>query len=614
MKYDWHFPDGEYSEEEGLNDLLLTYFNGNENKFIAREVVQNSIDARKDLTNPVIVKFEKFFTDTKNIPGLQELTDRMNACLQRAKEEDDVEGATYFTNGLTSLNKRQMPILRASDYNTSGLTGDEKSGKWHRLVWAVGVNKMSGPGGGSYGIGKGAPFLGSDFRTVFYSTLNEEGEYLFQGKARLVSHIFKSKKYRAVGFCGQNGYMPVRKVADIQPLFLRKETGTDVNIIGYSAGGSEWMSELASSVLENFWMAIHKGILEVEIIEGKDIIRLDFNTLHLMLKEYSPNEGYIYYSAVQEGDDSVHSFSAELDILGECRLYIRCSEGYPKDIAYMRKPMMIVNKKAFQKLLRRPYAGVFICTNDRGNEILRKLEPPQHNTWDRDLPNGKEVWKVLENWMKECLRKLAEDDGSDPEELPGLENVLPFDDESAHIADSRAGRTEPSGRSGLEETGLEVSPDRGEDEYITDEYIPPPFSSRKTQGDEATDIDTPQGVLSVHKKRKGGKGTDAGSKITRLNTSSITSRTFQTSSGEYGTVIRSSDEQNGAINIVGVGDDSLIYPMALTYAKSWDGKKDYPIEGSLIKDVEVKEGEKIQIRFGLESKARCILGIEEYES
>ena len=52
-----------------------------------------------------------------------------------------------------------------------GKGGEIKTGQWHRLVKMTGQSaKNSNTAGGSYGIGKHAPFAVSGLRTIFYST------------------------------------------------------------------------------------------------------------------------------------------------------------------------------------------------------------------------------------------------------------------------------------------------------------------------------------------------------------------------------------------------------------------------------------------------------------
>ena len=56
-----------------------------------------------------------------------------------------------------------------------------------RLTKSSGSSDKKGPAGGSFGIGKFAPFACSDLFTVFYNTYDIEDECAYQGVSRLVT-------------------------------------------------------------------------------------------------------------------------------------------------------------------------------------------------------------------------------------------------------------------------------------------------------------------------------------------------------------------------------------------------------------------------------------------
>jgi hypothetical protein len=68
----------------------------------------------------------------------------------------------------------------ASDFNTMGLRGSrtrELDSPWEALTGADGVSaNKSSTSGGSYGIGKNAPFACSALSMVFYNTYAEDNE------------------------------------------------------------------------------------------------------------------------------------------------------------------------------------------------------------------------------------------------------------------------------------------------------------------------------------------------------------------------------------------------------------------------------------------------------
>lgn len=87
-------------------------------------------------------------------------------------------------------------VLRISDYNTTGLTGsmEMKPSPWNDLVKSSGVSNKSGESGGSFGIGKSAPFACSDLRTLFYHTLDKDGIRSYQGVANLASFQYPDER------------------------------------------------------------------------------------------------------------------------------------------------------------------------------------------------------------------------------------------------------------------------------------------------------------------------------------------------------------------------------------------------------------------------------------
>lgn len=617
----WHFPDLQHADSEGLNDPLLQYFGGDHNRYIAREIIQNSIDARKDELQPVVVKFERFSLATKDVPGIKELKKHLEVCLTQAKSEKNERAVNYYTDAVKVANESKTLILRASDYNTSGLTGGDKDkhGKWHRLVRAVGENHMSGAGGGSYGIGKGAPFVASRIRTVYYATKNESNETIFQGKARLMSHELKGREYRGVGSFGIGGYQSVRDAKVIPGKFLRKEQGTDISIIGYSQN-MMWRDELATSVLENFWMAIYSGTLEVIIGNGSGIgdIRIQPSTLGELLQKYCRTTGFVYYRTVI---DPTQSFIKQLPLLGNCQLYVKIEDKFPKRIVVMRSPKMCVDELSFPKTLQLPFAGVFICDDAEGNKILRGLEPPEHDTWDAALDpvNGKEALAEIREWMRSNLLAMAEEEAGDPEEIPELEKFLPYDDDSEKASQSNKSRTQATGTASPDESGMEVGAERNEQSREVQAFVRKP-SLLKVGDGEAPDFQHEESGTNSEGSSASGSGDEpVGVGIERINTSEARFRIIYTGKSkdghaQYCLVITPLIDQEGGLNVVALGEDSTVYPVSLASAEDWDKKgESFKSSGSFISDLKLKKNKVVRIRFETKSASRYALGIENHE-
>ena len=176
----WRFPPTNGGRVDGFNDPGIAYFAGSPLSSLARETLQNSLDARGTLGMPVHVSFELINLSSVDI-GRDELSEAIIASSQAAQGDPMAERGLQIADDL--IGEESIPCLRVSDSNTTGLRGDQ----WRTLVKMQGVSlkpEVEGAGG-FHGIGKYAPFAVSDLRTVFYWTCYQQNgnevEH-FQGK------------------------------------------------------------------------------------------------------------------------------------------------------------------------------------------------------------------------------------------------------------------------------------------------------------------------------------------------------------------------------------------------------------------------------------------------
>jgi len=121
--------------------------------------------------------------------------------------------------------------------------------------------------------------------------------------------------------------------------------------------------------------------------------------------------------------------------LGQCRLWVQVGEGLPRNVALMRKSGMLVTTRqrgliSFRGL--RDFVAICRFEGVKGNELLRRMENPQHNQFEPDrLPTaqqelGKRALKRVADKIREILREEA---GplplAAPEQLTELARYLP---------------------------------------------------------------------------------------------------------------------------------------------------------------------------------------------
>ena len=173
----WNFPSNNYGQIFGIADSGVETFKGTPIKSLAREICQNSLDAALENDEPTRIEFRTFELDPRQIPDYNGLEDALNRALDFWSQQQSTKAKTFFKQALAVMHKPTITCLRISDFNTSGLVGsrEEYNSPWCNLTKSSGASDKSGSNGGSFGIGKFAPYACSSLRTVFYSTSDKEG-------------------------------------------------------------------------------------------------------------------------------------------------------------------------------------------------------------------------------------------------------------------------------------------------------------------------------------------------------------------------------------------------------------------------------------------------------
>ena len=156
----WCFPSSNGGEKQGLNNSGIETFKDTPVKSLAREICQNSLDASND-GKKVIVEFNTFSIDSDNFPDKKGFNEILNKCKEYWERSSNQKSKNFFMQAINKLNAPKISFLRISDFNTTGLRGSNKStgGDWDNLINSSGSSEKSESKGGSFGIGKNAPFV-----------------------------------------------------------------------------------------------------------------------------------------------------------------------------------------------------------------------------------------------------------------------------------------------------------------------------------------------------------------------------------------------------------------------------------------------------------------------
>lgn len=385
---------------------------------LVRETVQNALDAKRmDCKEAVKVIFQLKYIKKELYDVFEQYDKCLKGCRTFWGESADAKLLRFLNEADLIIEKDKIPFFVASDYNTKGLIGS-RNGKlndpWEALTNEDGVSAGKTEGsGGSYGIGKNAPFACSGLSMVFYNTFAMDGEKAFTGVAKLATlldengreaqRIGKFQKYDEMGekwepIYGEDSCL-------LRDIFARDEMGTDVIVAGFNQV-KNWIENVKKAVIKHFFVAIKEKKLVVVIQGDESEYLINDETLDEYISVYAEDARMAVtiqlYKALTKPDCMI-----PLSILEEndVELYIKSDPGFSRTIANFRSTGMLVGQKS--RRIFQHYAAVVIVRKDKLGGLLKDTEPPRHNRWDYKLITGEE-FKDRRSLAKQCIERIDE--------------------------------------------------------------------------------------------------------------------------------------------------------------------------------------------------------------
>ena len=551
----WNFPDMPNNGSlVGPNEPMSENFKKTPYASIVREAIQNSLDERLDKTKPLEMEFSIKSLNLDRFQNFSDIFQHLVGC----KSFSDKASETYspmvdYLKSILESDTKNLYYIRVSDYNANGMPFNESNpydtkSPFVAFVRSAGLStKSSANAGGSFGFGKAAYFYLSPIRTILVSTLTKDNQYFFEGVSSLCSHQYNGVKKMHIGYYDSNNGFPITDFNAIPRRFRRIDKegnpigpGTDIFIMGlrydYSMSIEEAIqniyTEMTLAVLRNFWMAIFEGMLSVTI--GENIINRE-NLLSVMndffsespddsskrITEYNPLPYLQMVINAEQAEKNHKKFILEAgsaDPDSRCVLYLQKKKTAKDRVLYMRSPRMLV--KAETKRNRRGYYGVFVCTGGFWDTLLRSIENPAHNEWDKDNYDGdkktaKQISKYLEQifiFVREKVDELFTSSNSSEDTIKDLEQYLyiPTDvDEDDEDFVQESFSSNPTGE--FKEDGTSMTSDSGmvqEPKYPTEkQQIGVVLQSKPDTTESSPSGDRRSGNGGTHGGSGGGRGT-----------------------------------------------------------------------------------------------------------
>ena len=426
----WHFhPSTPGLDIQGIRDGDIENFDKLRYSSVVRESIQNSLDARLKKDEPVRVEFEFFSIPKDEYPDVFSIEDRINAGAmsnQFTYNKDDQEVYVRMLEKINS-NGNTIPVLRISDYNTIGMDKEEN---YESFAMARNLSvKQSDGSAGSKGMGKAAYFSLSYLRSILVSSISHRGNYLFQGISRLSTHTFNGENYWYKGFLGIDEFNVVENPEAVHTVFQRSECGTSIFILGV------WDDEdrdkkMLEALLNNFWLAIYEKELEVSfqgyMINDQNISKLieqHFSTI-IESGRYNVKGNPRPYFDTYKQKGLGKTFQEKINYVGWVKLFLAKNNDYQGRVAFFRKSKMLINK---ERLLFKGYCGVFVCDDEQGNEILKKLENARHDEWDAGNwpdPRARKVLKEIRDFIGRSFEHFSGNQETTELTIPELADFI----------------------------------------------------------------------------------------------------------------------------------------------------------------------------------------------
>lgn len=482
-------------EGEGLSDAGIETYRDNPFPAVARETGQNSRDAHDSERRgdePVRVVIDKISVPATSLPAHSSYLAVVRRCLHVAQESGTDKEIAFFRQAERVLTAPEIPILRIADFHTRGLRGPCVEGRpFHALVKSSGISdKQNDTSGGSFGIGKSAVYSASDLQTVFYSTLyegdNQELQFLCQGKTKFRSFTDeKGEAFRSIGYWGDPaGFLPVDDAAQVPEWLRREEIGTTVCSIAVR-DTDEWQKEIVTSIVTNFFSAIHAETMEFEVdgdvINAHNLRRRfeDVAKAVTTLKEDFNFARSMYECLTDDHETEEHRL--EIPNVGAFSLRILIRDGLPKRVGILRNGMYICDSLSHfgDKFRHFPMYRDFVALvepcEEGSNAWLRAMENPRHDELSPERllqPEKRKAAKREGTYLAEKVRaaishaaKSAKEQDTDLEELSeffALDDQGKEDESGARKVESFKVRT-PTSRKRTRQTRTPIDEVDGEE-------------------------------------------------------------------------------------------------------------------------------------------------------
>lgn len=379
---------------------------------LAREAIQNSVDARAKGETKVAVDFV-----SKALSGKEKTAFVVAAGLStiagRASQLD-----LRQPNCLAKLGdpKKPLELLFVNDYNTTGLAGDpsDADSKFFRFLLSLGDGGKEHDEhgtGGSYGFGKSVYSSNSGILTIFaYSrTVDENGDplSLLFGCSYFRKHKHDNEHFTGRAWFGLDVSPAHTHAQQIVTPLRGAEADAKAAALGFDPRSAEQLGTsvlIVDAVLDTaailrgvedwWWPRLLANQLDVRVIDragGKAFPRPRkrpdlqpfLDAYELAIGKSPPNNKTDFRRPFNKFDNTAIGNAGFKVLEKNEKDEFVVDDARLDSVALIRSPLMVVAYHRAWNVATPAMAGAFVADSEI-DDILRAAEPPAHDRWDPD--------------------------------------------------------------------------------------------------------------------------------------------------------------------------------------------------------------------------------------
>lgn len=415
----WKFPEISKIEDQRFDKSLKSFYDSGIER-VVRENIQNSLDAK--LISPVKVKITLGKINNKDLPEINEVLERIK-CLKG--------GNQYATEEINSMKKvlteEIVSYISFEDENTKGLKySNDHTDTYKAYAFKIGVHNEDSDKehekirGGSHGVGKIASNAASYINTIYFANCDKDGNQHIGGIVKLIDHEYLGNLYRATGYFTDNINKEIPFENNYLGIFKKETSGLKV-IIPYLIEEFANENKIIKSICSNFFVAIHKGELSVEVNEKV----IDSKTLNL----YIENEEYftqslsnkefeitpLYFKTYISEESKIIDVKDKKGNTYSFNIYFKYDEVINKGrVAIIRNIGMKIEDRKLLNYAKKPFNAIAIPSNLDCDAFLKSLENESHTALSHEhfkdkilKDNAKRFLNEFDNAIKRIIDEYS---------------------------------------------------------------------------------------------------------------------------------------------------------------------------------------------------------------